>query len=84
MISPMIQWDHNQDWFSGEYDEKASSVSCERKIILNMQDEESQYMTGHIIDGIVICQSNCARNKLHKFSYFQDDAYFLPRHTSIS
>lgn len=51
MISPLILWDHSQDWFAGEYDEKANQTSCERKMILTLLDEESQYMNGHIIDG---------------------------------
>lgn len=51
MISPLILWDHSQDFPAGEYDEKASNASCERKMILNVDDEDSKYMTGHIIDG---------------------------------
>lgn len=52
MISPLILWDHSQVWFAGEFDEKASNASCERKMILNISDEDSEYMTGHIIDGM--------------------------------
>lgn len=51
MISPLILWDHSQDWFSGEYDERASTVSCEKHVIINLNDEDTQYMAGHIIDG---------------------------------
>lgn len=51
MISPLILWDHSQDWFVGEYDEQSTNASCERRIILNIDDEDSQYMSGHIIDG---------------------------------
>lgn len=51
MISPLIKWDHSQDWPVGEYDEKIANVSGERKIHLKLEDEDSQYMTGHIIDG---------------------------------
>ncbi|XP_031641000.1 fatty acid synthase-like [Contarinia nasturtii] len=52
MISPMILWDHSQDWFTSEFNEKAMKTSCERKIILNLDDDDDvKYMTGHIIDG---------------------------------
>lgn len=54
MISPLIQWDHSQDWFSGEYDEKINQVACERKFIVNLKDEDNLYMGGHIIDGKLI------------------------------
>lgn len=51
MISPLILWDHSQDWFSGEYNENSTQISCERKLVIDVDNEENQYMTGHIIDG---------------------------------
>lgn len=51
MISPLIQWDHSQDWFAGEYDAQATQVSAERKIILNIKEDDHKYMAGHVIDG---------------------------------
>lgn len=51
MISPMILWNHSQDWFAGEFDEKSTNASCERKIMLNLSEEDHAYMAGHIIDG---------------------------------
>lgn len=51
MISPLIAWDHSQDWFTGEYDERATQSSCERKLLLSLNDEDSAYMAGHLIDG---------------------------------
>lgn len=59
MISPMVLWDHSQDWFAGEYDEKTSNISCERKILLNINEEDSAYMAGHIIDGMFIEIAYC-------------------------
>lgn len=51
MISPSVLWDHSQDWFAGEYDARAAAASCERKIMLNLSEEDTAYMAGHIIDG---------------------------------
>lgn len=51
MVAPLVLWDHSQDWFSGEYDEKANQVACERKFVVNLKDEDTAYMSGHIIDG---------------------------------
>jgi hypothetical protein len=51
MISPLILWDHNQDWLTCEYDEKSTETSSERRLLLNLEDEEYAYMAGHIIDG---------------------------------
>lgn len=51
MLSPLILWDHSQDWFAGEFDERATQISCERKIILNLESEDNAFMAGHIIDG---------------------------------
>lgn len=65
MISPMILWDHGQDYTAGEYDEKATNISCERKIMLNISDEDSAYMAGHIIDG------NKTTMSMHGESFYQ-------------
>lgn len=49
MIAPLIKWDHGIDFFVSEHDE--NSISIERKIIVNISDKDSEYMSGHIIDG---------------------------------
>lgn len=51
MISPLILWDHSEDHFTGEYNEKTTQVTCERKIVVNIGNEDTSYMKGHIIDG---------------------------------
>lgn len=51
-ISPLVLWDHSQDWFTGEYSgDKASLIACERRLVVTIDTEEHQYMTGHVIDG---------------------------------
>lgn len=51
MISPLVLWDHSQDWFSGEYNEKSAQISCERKLVVSIDNDENAYMAGHVIDG---------------------------------
>ncbi|XP_015113123.1 fatty acid synthase [Diachasma alloeum] len=51
MISPLIKWDHSEDWFVSCYKQKDRTTSGERQVELSISDEEFEYMAGHIIDG---------------------------------
>lgn len=51
MISPLIKWDHSQDWFVSVYDVNKTEITSERKLTINIAEDEYQYMSGHIIDG---------------------------------
>lgn len=52
MISPLIEWDHSQDWFIAEFDINKTQVTSERQVIINIREEDFRYMLGHVIDGI--------------------------------
>lgn len=59
MISPLILWDHSNDWFIPEFDMNTTKVTSERNVIISTIEPEYKYMMGHIIDGI----------KLNHFSF---------------
>lgn len=49
MISPIIKWNHSQDFFvpwfvHSEWFEK-------RNILINISDKDFEFVQGHIIDG---------------------------------
>lgn len=49
MISPLIKWDHTEDWFAMKFSVHKGGHSGERKVTLSLEMES--YITGHIIDG---------------------------------
>lgn len=49
MISPLIKWDHTEDWFVMKFSVHKEGQSGERKVTLSLDDDP--YMAGHIIDG---------------------------------
>lgn len=48
MISPLIKWDHSEDWYVMKFSIQKSG-SGERKVTISL--DEDDYMSGHIIDG---------------------------------
>lgn len=51
MIAPLIKWDHTQDWFVAQHDEKKKDIICEHKLTISLLDDEYKYIKGHIVDG---------------------------------
>ncbi|KAK0070674.1 hypothetical protein PV325_000237, partial [Microctonus aethiopoides] len=51
MISPLIKWDHSDDWYVTSYKMQKKITSGERIIELSLADDDYQYMAGHVIDG---------------------------------
>ncbi|XP_011305442.1 fatty acid synthase [Fopius arisanus] len=51
MLSPLIKWDHSEDWFVTSYRTLEKIDSGERVVELAMTDEDYEYMEGHVIDG---------------------------------
>ena len=47
MISPLIKWDHSDDWYVSR--QKASSG--ERIVEISLSDPENESLSGHIVDG---------------------------------
>ncbi|XP_015113130.1 fatty acid synthase [Diachasma alloeum] len=51
MLSPLIKWEHSEDWFVTSYRTQEKIDSGERIVELAMTDEDYEYMEGHVIDG---------------------------------
>lgn len=51
MISPLIEWDHSEDWFVTKFDFFKKNLSGERKITVKLSDQDFEYIGGHTIDG---------------------------------
>lgn len=49
MISPLIKWEHSENWTVPTYD---PYERCERRnISINLSDIKYEFMKGHIVDG---------------------------------
>ncbi|XP_069677436.1 fatty acid synthase-like isoform X2 [Periplaneta americana] len=51
MISPLIRWEHSEDWYVTSYKMQEKVKSGERTVLVTLQDEELEYLSGHVIDG---------------------------------
>lgn len=51
MISPLIKWDHSEDFFVARYESNAAMKS-ERLYTVNISDQEFDFIPGHLIDGM--------------------------------
>lgn len=50
-ISPLIRWDHQDDWFVISYRNSGKLDCYEKTVGINVKENEWNYITGHIIDG---------------------------------
>lgn len=53
MISPLIRWEHSEDWFVTKFELQRSTRSGERKVKVSLTDQDYDFITGHAIDGII-------------------------------
>lgn len=51
MISPLVKWDHSEDWFVTSYKQEEKITTGERRIELSLNNELYDYMDGHVVDG---------------------------------
>ena len=51
MISPIIKWDHSEDWFVTNFDDLHEVKSRERKVKVSLSEQDFQYFVGYTIDG---------------------------------
>lgn len=49
LISPLIKWDHTEDWFVMKFSLQKGGQGGERKVILSLDTDN--YISGHVIDG---------------------------------
>lgn len=51
MISPLIKWEHSDDWYVTSYKSQQKITSGERIVKISITDSDYESMAGHIIDG---------------------------------
>ncbi len=51
MISPLIKWEHSEDWYVTSYQMQEKIKSGERTVVVTLKDDEQEYLSGHVIDG---------------------------------
>ena len=71
MVSPLIKWDHSEDWFVSKFDDQNKIKSGERKLKIVLTDLDYEYIAGHTIDGKVFFYS------LDLFCFFNVFSSFL-------
>ncbi|EFN74070.1 Fatty acid synthase [Camponotus floridanus] len=51
MISPLIKWNHSEDWYVMCFKTNKKITSGERIVNVTLKDETFEYISGHVIDG---------------------------------
>ncbi|KDR18643.1 hypothetical protein L798_06624, partial [Zootermopsis nevadensis] len=51
MISPLVRWEHSEDWYVTSYRMQEKVKSGERSVMVTLDDEEMDFLSGHVIDG---------------------------------
>ncbi|KAL0266678.1 UNVERIFIED_CONTAM: hypothetical protein PYX00_009160 [Menopon gallinae] len=51
MISPIVRWEHSEDWYVTTYRLQEKIKSGERTISISLSDEDMEFLSGHVIDG---------------------------------
>ncbi|XP_047538488.1 fatty acid synthase-like [Vanessa atalanta] len=51
MLSHLVEWDHIEDWYFTSYGTQTKMKSGERTVKMSINDENYDYMVGHVIDG---------------------------------
>jgi fatty acid synthase len=54
MISPLIKWDHSDEYFVMKFADQKSRRSGERKVAISLSAQDVKYIAGHSIDGRVL------------------------------
>ncbi|CAL7939125.1 unnamed protein product [Xylocopa violacea] len=51
MISPYIRWEHSDEWFVPNFNQRQKITTAERTVEINLSDDAYEYMVHHVIDG---------------------------------
>ncbi|KAK5637947.1 hypothetical protein RI129_012242 [Pyrocoelia pectoralis] len=51
MVSPLIKWNHENDWFVALYSVKENIHTGETSATVSVKDKDWEFITGHVIDG---------------------------------
>ncbi|GAB0094756.1 Fatty acid synthase [Sergentomyia squamirostris] len=54
MISPLIKWDHSEDWYVTKFKSEKILKSGERHLKIQLTMDDCEYIAGHTIDGRII------------------------------
>lgn len=46
MVSPLVRWEHSEDWFVTKFELQRSTRSGERKVTISLKDEEYEFISG--------------------------------------
>lgn len=52
-ISPLLRWDHSVPLFVSKFELNKTPESGERRVKVNVSNEDCTYIAGHMIDGII-------------------------------
>lgn len=50
-ISPLVRWEHSDDWYVTSYRMQEKFVSGERVVQVTLSDKNFEWLAGHVIDG---------------------------------
>lgn len=50
-ISPLIAWNHEKDWPTSEYKTNDEKFQIQKTFVINLSDEEQEYIRGHVFNG---------------------------------
>lgn len=64
MISPLVRWEHGDDWFVTKFELQRSTRSGERKVKVSLSDQDYDFIVGHAIDGNLCVFLNSRQNVL--------------------
>lgn len=53
MISPLIRWEHSEDWFVTKFESQRTTRSGERIVKMSLTDQDYDFIVGHTIDGTI-------------------------------
>ncbi|CAH2098689.1 unnamed protein product [Euphydryas editha] len=51
MLAHLVEWEHNENWFTSTYKMINKISSEERAVRISVTDEENVFLLGHVIDG---------------------------------
>ncbi|XP_055698842.1 fatty acid synthase [Phlebotomus papatasi] len=54
MISPLIKWDHSEDWYVTKFEALKILKSGERRCKVQLTMDDYEYISGHTIDGRIL------------------------------
>lgn len=54
MISPLIKWKHDKDWFVISYSNRDQIKTYDRAVAIDLKENDWSYVAGHVIDGKLI------------------------------